>query len=157
MTAPGGPFGESGHDEADGGGAPEQRDHAAPWEPPAPPPGAGSVPPAYPPPGYSADYASGYGPPGYPGGYYPSEYHGGYAGSVQPGTNPLAIASLIASLTGLVCGLGAIVAMVLGVIALDQIRRTRQEGFGMAVAGIVIGIATLVVIFVVVLFTLHSH
>ncbi|MGV0554767.1 DUF4190 domain-containing protein, partial [Mycobacterium kansasii] len=74
-----------------------------------------------------------------------------------PGTNALAIASLIASFTGLLCGLGSIVAIVLGAIALDQIKRTRQEGFGLAVAGIVIGIATLVVILVVVLFTLRTH
>ncbi|WP_459952934.1 DUF4190 domain-containing protein, partial [Mycobacterium avium] len=42
-------------------------------------------------------------------------------------------------------------------IALDQIKRTRQDGFGLAVAGIVIGIATLVVTLVVVLFALHTH
>ncbi|WP_142304255.1 DUF4190 domain-containing protein, partial [Mycobacterium avium] len=75
----------------------------------------------------------------------------------QPGTNGLAIASLIASFTGLLCGIGSVVAIVLGAIALDQIKRTRQDGFGLAVAGIVIGIATLVVTLVVVLFALHTH
>lgn len=75
----------------------------------------------------------------------------------MPGTNALAIASLIASFTGLLCCIGSIVAMVLGAIALDQIKRTRQEGFGLAVAGIVIGIATLVVTLVVVLFALGTH
>ncbi|WP_131820882.1 DUF4190 domain-containing protein, partial [Mycobacterium intracellulare] len=83
---------------------------------------------------------------------------GGYpTQAAVTGTNALAIASLIASFTGLLCGLGSIVAIVLGAIALDQIKRTRQEGFGLAVAGIVIGIATLVVILVVVLFTLRTH
>ncbi|CAG7025726.1 DUF4190 domain-containing protein [Mycobacterium avium subsp. paratuberculosis] len=104
----------------------------------------------------------GYGPPGYPGGYYPGPDYGGYPPQPpllggQPGTNGLAIASLIASFTGLLCGIGSVVAIVLGAIALDQIKRTRQDGFGLAVAGIVIGIATLVVTLVVVLFALHTH
>ncbi|GFG94877.1 DUF4190 domain-containing protein [Mycobacterium timonense] len=198
MTAPGGGFGESGHDdEADsprtGGEAAEQQDQPAPWEPPAGDP----APPAYPAPGYPTDYAAGYpppypppvppppgyepppgfggppypmapspyggpppyGPPGYPGGYYPPpDYQGGYPSQAAvSGTNALAIASLIASFTGLLCFIGSIVAMVLGAIALDQIKRTRQEGFGLAVAGIVIGIATLVVTLVVVLFALGTH
>ncbi|ORA07434.1 DUF4190 domain-containing protein, partial [Mycobacterium arosiense] len=99
-----------------------------------------------------------YGPPAYPG--YPStpDYPGGYGPvAARPGTNPLAIASLIASFTGLLCCIGSIVAMVLGAIALDQIKRTRQDGFGLAVAGIVIGIATLLVMLVVVLFAIHTH
>ncbi|WP_331205590.1 DUF4190 domain-containing protein, partial [Mycobacterium avium] len=82
---------------------------------------------------------------------------GGQREGGQPGTNGLAIASLIASFTGLLCGIGSVVAIVLGAIALDQIKRTRQDGFGLAVAGIVIGIATLVVTLVVVLFALHTH
>ncbi|OBH79937.1 hypothetical protein A5683_15240 [Mycobacterium mantenii] len=87
------------------------------------------------------------------------DYHSGYGPAGQPpaGTNPLAVASLIASFTGLLCFVGSIAAMVLGAIALDQIKRTRQDGFGLAVAGIVIGIALLVVDVVVVLFALHTH
>jgi len=46
---------------------------------------------------------------------------------------------------------------VLGGIALSQIKRTRQEGYGLAVAGIVIGIAALVVTFIVALFAMHSR
>ncbi|WP_297593058.1 DUF4190 domain-containing protein [Mycobacterium sp.] len=203
MTAPGGDFGESAHDDkaeapTAGSEASEQQDQPAPWEPPASPPVAGPAPPAYPPPGYPTDYPMsyppsypppvppppgyeqqpgyggssyptvpppyggpppGYGPPGYPGGYYPPpDYQGGYAPQAAvPGTNTLAIASLIASFTGLLCCVGSIVAMVLGAIALDQIKRTRQEGFGLAVAGIVIGIATLVVTLVIVLFALRTH
>ncbi|WP_196411126.1 DUF4190 domain-containing protein [Mycobacterium avium] len=174
MTAPGGGFGESAQHDHHGdhhgnkahGDKPNDdatsAPHAqpAPWEPPA-----GSAPPPYPPPGYPADYPPGYppppgyGPPGYPGGYYPGPDYGGYPPLLggQPGTNGLAIASLIASFTGLLCGIGSVVAIVLGAIALDQIKRTRQDGFGLAVAGIVIGIATLVVTLVVVLFALHTH
>jgi Domain of unknown function (DUF4190) len=203
MTAPGGSFGDSAHDDkADpspaGHGAAEAPDAAAPWQPPE----ADYPPPAYPTPGYAPEYESGYaspyppvpptpgyeppigyeqppvyggtpyppppppfggppagyGPPGYPGGYYPTpDYRGGYGPQgPMPGTNPLAIASLVASFTGFLCCIGSIVAMVLGAIALDQIKRTRQEGFGLAVAGIVIGVATLVVMLVIVLFALRS-
>ncbi len=142
-----------------------------PVPPPAPgyeqPPGYGG--PAYPPPPQYGGAPAGYGPPGYPGGYpapdyqsgyYPSpDYQSGYvpAGPQKAGTNALAIASLIASFTGLLCCIGSIVAIVLGAVALEQIKRTRQDGFGLAVAGIVIGIATLGVSLVFVLFALHSR
>jgi Domain of unknown function (DUF4190) len=212
MTAPGGGFGDSAHDDkADlppvGHGASEPSEGpaapTAPWQPPA----GDHPPPAYPWPGYPPEHESGYptpyppsapphpgyeppvgyeqqppvygatpypsppplggpppsyGPPGYPGGYFPPpDYRGGYAfpgpQGPQAGTNPLAIASLVAAFTGLLCCIGSVVAMVLGAIALDQIKRTRQEGFGLAVAGIVIGVASLVVTLVVVLFALHTH
>jgi hypothetical protein len=62
-----------------------------------------------------------YGPPGGPYGY------------PQPtGTNGLAIASLIlaflCSIAGLICG----------IIALNQINQSRQEGRGLAIAGIIV-------------------
>ena len=41
--------------------------------------------------------------------------------------------------------------------ALDQIKRTRQDGYALAVAGIVIGIATLIVALIVMIFAVHSH
>jgi len=150
----------------------------APWTPPAPPPAAGYPPPAYPPPGYAPEYPpapgyeqppvyggppyppGGYGPPPYAGGYYPpAEYPGGYGpqAGMQAGTNGLAIASLISAFAGVFCCVGSIAAIVLGTIALDQIKRTRQEGYSLAVAGIVIGIATLLVTFIIVMFAMHSH
>ena len=61
------------------------------------------------------------------------------------GTNGLAIGSLVLSLLGLFCGIGSIVGVILGFIARGQIKRTGQGGNGMALAGIVIGIATLVI------------
>jgi hypothetical protein len=76
---------------------------------------------------------------------------------MQPGMNGLAIASLISSFTGLFCCIGGILAIVLGTIALDQIKRTRQDGYALAVAGIVIGIATLIVSLIVMIFALHSR
>ena len=76
-------------------------------------------------------------PYGTPGGYgYPA---------TPPGTNTMAIASLVASVVGVLCGIGSVVGIVLGVVALNQIKQTRQAGYGLAVAGIVVGIATLII------------
>ncbi len=101
--------------------------------PPPPPPPPGGYPPAggypgpggYPPPAGGYPSPGGYPPPGYP----PST-----------GTNGLAIASLVCSLLGLACyGFTALVGIVLGVIALNQVKQTGQQGRGMALAGIIIG------------------
>lgn len=140
--------------------------------PPPPPPGYGPPPGYDQPSGYGAPpyqagptqygaVSGGYGPPPYPGGYYPApDYLGGYGSpsGVKPGTNKLAIASLISSFTGVFCCcIGSIVAIVLGAVAINQIKRTQQDGYGLAVAGIVIGIATLVVSLIVMMFALHSR
>ena len=95
--------------------------------PPPPPEGYPPPPPAqaggYPPP------ASGYPPPasGYPG------------AAPAAGTNGLAIASLVCSVVGVVCGIGSILGIVLGIIAMNQIKRTGQGGRGLALAGIIVG------------------
>jgi Na+/H+-dicarboxylate symporter len=52
-------------------------------------------------------------------------------------TNGIAIAALVVSLVP-VCGANAIVALVLGIVALNQIKHTDQGGRGLAIAGIVI-------------------
>lgn len=54
------------------------------------------------------------------------------------GTNGLAIASLIAAF------IVPLVGVILGHVALSQIRRTGQEGRGLAVAGLVIGYISLI-------------
>ncbi|HTX93700.1 MAG TPA: DUF4190 domain-containing protein [Mycobacterium sp.] len=123
------------------------------------PPGYGA-PPYQPGPPQFGGMPSGYGPAPYSGGYYPApDYPPGYGHreAMKPGTNGLAIASLISSFTGVFCCIGSIVAIVLGAIALDQVKRTRQDGYGLAVAGIVIGIATLVVGSIIVMFAMHSR
>ena len=112
---------------------------AAPGYPPAgefTPQYGGYPPPPPPPPGYAPApeygmaYPAGYGyPPGYP---------------PQTGTNKLAIGSIVASVIGLLCGIGSIVGIVLGAVAINQIKRSREDGYGLAVAGIVIGVASLV-------------
>jgi hypothetical protein len=57
----------------------------------------------------------------------------------------MAIASLVCSVVGaFLCGIGSIVGIVLGVIALNQIKQTGQGGRGMALAGIIVGAVALV-------------
>ena len=92
-----------------------------------------------PPPVYPMPYP---GYPDYPGAlvYYPGAYDP-YRAMKPPGTNGMAIAALAVSLGSLVlfCGTPSIVAVILGVIAMSQTRRTGQEGFGLALAGTIIG------------------
>ena len=97
------------------------------------PPDAGLPPPVYPNP-----YA---GYPGYPGGYpYGSDPYDPYRPTKPPGTNGKAIAVLITSLLGLpCCGLPSIAGLILGVMAMRETRRTGQDGYGIALAGAIIG------------------
>ena len=44
------------------------------------------------------------------------------------GTNKLAIWSLVTSLLGLLCGVGAIVGIVLGIVAIKHLNRTQEGG-----------------------------
>jgi hypothetical protein len=95
-------------------------------------------PPSYPPPP-----PGGYPPPP---GQYPPPPGPGYPPS-QPatGTNTFAIVSLVASLLGWVCvGIGSILGVVFGFLALNQIKQTGQSGRGLAIAGIAIGIISIV-------------
>lgn len=66
------------------------------------------------------------------------------------GANAMAIASMILGIVW-VLWIGSILALVFGYIGLHQIRRTRESGRGMAIAGIVlgwIGVATLLLLIV---------
>jgi len=130
------------------------------YEPPSafPPPGQpGFAPPGYPPaPGYPP-------PPGYlptyaPPPEYGSPYPGGYGAPMAPagGTNSLAVFSLVASVVGLLCGIGSIIGIVLGTVSLNQIKRTGQQGRGLAIAGIVVGAASLVISIIAVSFFLNN-
>lgn len=75
----------------------------------------------------------------------PLPYPGAHQAPVdaQQGTNVLAIVALIAAffvgLVGVICG----------VISLSQLKRTGQKGRGLAIAGIVVGAAQLVVMVIV--------
>lgn len=124
--------------------------HGAPL---APPPPAGYSQPAYPPPAYGAAPSpaqppAAYGTPaGYGQGapYRPAQPPYGYGGYPAIRTNPLAVTSLVSSLVGVVfgwtwvLGLGVIVGVITGHIALGQIKRTGEKGRGMAIAGVIVG------------------
>ena len=100
--------------------------------------------PSYPPPPYGAP-APGYAPP--PTGYPAPGYAGAYGVPAQK-TNSLAIASLVASLIGIlpfICGLGSIIGIVLGVVALNQIKTSGESGRGLAIAGIAVGAVTFLI------------
>jgi len=86
---------------------------------------------------------------------------GNVGGQYAPGrTNGLAIASLCCGIGQIVAGaIAGIVAIVLGIVALQQIRVTGAQGRGMAVAGIVLGIIGIVVtaVLVVVILAIARH
>jgi hypothetical protein len=111
--------------------------------PPYPDPFSYST-PSYPPPQYGTP-PPGYGPP--PAGYPAPNYAGAY-GQPRQKTNSLAIASLVASVIGIlpfVCGVGSIIGIVLGVVALNQIKTSGEGGRGLAIAGIAVGAVTFLI------------
>ena len=123
--------------------------YEAPAAPPAPPAGGyPAYPPAYgapaaPPadaayPGYAAPS---YGAPAYSAPAYgtaPAPAYGAYA---APKTNVLAIVSLVAALVGMfiIPFIGSVVAVITGHMSLSQIKRTGENGRGMALAGTIVG------------------
>jgi len=98
-----------------------------------------------------APYDPKYGPPAY----------NPYSNYQPPPSNGMAIASFITSLAGtfLLCGVSGIVGIILGVIALNRSKQLQGAGRGMAIAGIVIGAAQLVLAigFAVVVLILVAH
>lgn len=110
-------------------------------------------------------YPSGY-PPGYaglpppissapytPGGFHPPPYPGQFPGGYDPyrpvepsGTNGKAIAALVVAVIGLpacLCFLPSIIGIVLGLVAMTETKRTGQPGYGLALAGVIVGAASL--------------
>jgi hypothetical protein len=79
------------------------------------------------------------GQPGYPG-YYPGAYDP-YRPSKPPGTNGMAIASLVISLCSLIfcCGATGFIGMILGIVGMRESKRTGQEGYGIALTSVIIG------------------
>jgi hypothetical protein len=61
-----------------------------------------------------------------------------YAAYAPQPTNGLAIASMVLGIVW-IYWVGSILALVFGYVALGQIKRTNQQGRGMAIAGIVLG------------------
>jgi hypothetical protein len=123
-------------------------------QPPTPPP----PPPAGPPPAPSPPPSPPPTPPPAPPAY--GQQPGGYGYTATPGTNGLAIASLVLGIAQIfLCIIGGILALVFGYISRRQIDESggTQGGRGMAIAGIILGwigiglgIAYIVVIIIVV-------
>ena len=90
-------------------------------------------------------------PPAYPGAYPRRAYdpyapYRPYGPAVPSGTNGKAIASLVCGIAGValcVCFLPSLAAVVLGVIAMSETKRTGQSGYQLAVAGLTLGVVTL--------------
>ncbi|MEZ5257903.1 MAG: DUF4190 domain-containing protein [Ilumatobacteraceae bacterium] len=57
---------------------------------------------------------------------------------MRSGTNVLAVASLVLGILWL-CGIGSLLAVIFGIIALSQLSKQPQGGRGLAIAGIVLG------------------
>lgn len=108
-----------------------------------------STPPVSAAPQPNSQYPSTPAQPQYPGYQSPAQPVAGYPAGYQPygypnrqGTNGLAIASLVTSLAGFAtCGLTSIVGIILGVVALNQIKQSGQDGRGLALGGIWAGVA----------------
>ncbi|GAA3154303.1 hypothetical protein GCM10010466_51580 [Planomonospora alba] len=100
--------------------------------------------------GYGPPKGGGYGPPGGNGGYGGPPAGGydpygydpyGYGAPPPPArpSNGMAIASLVLGIVGLfTCGVTSVVGIILGHVSMSQIKRTGEEGRGMAVAGLVL-------------------
>jgi hypothetical protein len=133
--------------------------YGAPPQPYGPPPGFGAPPPQpYGAPGYGPPppyppqpgYGPPAGPPAYPGGYGPY-------GPPKQHTNGLAIGSLAASglglflsivlfiFGGLAGSIPAVIGIVLGIVALSQIKSRGESGRNLAIAGIALGGTALVI------------
>jgi uncharacterized protein DUF4190 len=87
-----------------------------------------------------------------PYGYYPQP---GYYVYPAPKTNGLAIASLVLGLVP-IAGIGSILAIIFGCVALGQIKERGDGGHGLAVAGIVLGSIFLAVIVIAVIAVIAS-
>jgi len=112
----GGPHGGYGYGQQPGYGQPD--------------PGYGQPNPGYaqPQPGYT-DYNQAYG-----------YQQPGYAPYQAPGTNGLAVTAMILGILGFVtCGATSVLAVIFGHVALGQVKRTGEQGHGMALTGVILG------------------
>jgi Domain of unknown function (DUF4190) len=85
--------------------------------------------------------------------YYPKAP--GYPEPPVPRTNPFAVAALVCGIAQffVLPGVGTVLALVFGYTARGQIRRTGEDGDGLATAGIILGwVGVVLVILVIVAF-----
>ena len=107
---------------------------------PPPPPGGPVGPGGFQP-------QSGFQQPGYP----PQGYQPYGQPAPQQGTSGMAIASLVCSLVGLMCGIPAILGIIFGFIGLSQTKDNARPGRGLAIAGLIIGILVVLLYAVVII------
>ena len=83
--------------------------------------------------------------PSGPGGFQPPpgyQPYGFQPAGQQPTTSGMAIASLVCSLAGvLLCGIPAVLGVIFGFVGISQTKDGARKGRGMAIAGLVIGVA----------------
>ncbi len=81
-----------------------------------------------------------YGGQPYPPPYGAQPYGGAAYLGTPTKTNGLAIGALVTAVAGLfLCGIGSLVGAILGHVALGQIRRTGEQGHGIALAAVIVG------------------
>jgi Domain of unknown function (DUF4190) len=100
-----------------------------------------------------------YGPPPYGPGAYGQPGQGPYGWQQPRRTNSLAIAALCCGIAQVIAGpLTGIPAIILGYVSMGQIRQTGEDGRGMAITGIVLGIAGLLLtVLVIIIFISIAH
>jgi hypothetical protein len=119
------------------------------WYPPEQHPQYGAPPPSP----FGAPSGSPYGAPTGPSYPYPVPGYFGSPGPAGPRTSGMAIASFVCSLGGFIlAGIPSVVGVVLGFVARGQIRRSdgTQTGAGLALAGIIVGLAEIALIVVLI-------
>jgi hypothetical protein len=125
-----------------------------PYQPPS-----GSYPPSgqYPPSSHPQPTPYGQAPqPPYAQAPQPPYGYAPYPYPVAAPFNGLAIASFVLSLVWLY-GVGSILALVFGLVALRQITRTGQRGRGLAIAGVVISAVTILLLVLATVAFLVAH
>jgi Domain of unknown function (DUF4190) len=113
-------------------------------------PGAGQQQP----PQYGPQYGP---PPGYPPQQYQYGYGYGYPPPPRARTNGMAIAAMICGICGFLCLVPGVVGIILGAVSLPQIKRAGQNGRGMAITGIVMGLVWIAAFVLLVALGNHSN
>jgi hypothetical protein len=150
------PSGEASYGQGQPGAAPYGPSGQGPYpQPPYGPPGQ----PGQGPYGQGPYGQPPYGPPPYGQGPYGQPGQGPYGWQQPRRTNSLAIAALCCGIAQVIAGpLTGIPAIILGYVSIGQIRQTGEDGRGMAITGIVLGIAGLLLtVLVIIIFISIAH
>ena len=91
--------------------------------------------------------------------YAPGTPDAPYGQGAQTRTNGLAIAAMVCGIAGFLFFIPAVLGIIFGFVSRAQIKNSggRQKGEGMAIAGIIVGFAWLVVLVLVIVFGNHNN